>query len=87
MPLIVYLFTVNVVSFWLMLSDKRRAIKKAWRIPEAVLLGCSIIGGSAGALMGMLLCRHKTRHSRFKYGLPFIFMVHIAIWLVLNYYK
>ena len=87
MPLIIYLFTVNVASFLLMLSDKLRAIKKAQRIPESMLLGVAVIGGSVGVIMGMLFCRHKTRHARFRNGLPLIFSIHLAIAFLWFYLK
>ena len=48
-----YLILINAVSFLLMLSDKQKARRKFWRVPERVLLGIAILGGSIGALAGM----------------------------------
>ena len=62
-----------------MLVDKRRAKKKRWRIPEVTLLASALLGGSIGALAGMYLFRHKTRHLKFKLGLPLILVFHITI--------
>ena len=76
---LIYLITVNVVAFLLMLSDKHRAIKKYYRIPERVLIGAAVIGGSFGSLLGMKLLHHKTRHIRFRWGLPMILALHICI--------
>ena len=45
--------------------DKLRAKRKAWRIPERVLLGLGLLGGAPGALTGMMLWRHKTAHWYF----------------------
>ena len=45
--------------------DKCKARRRRWRIRESVLLGCALLGGAAGALLGMLLFRHKTRHWYF----------------------
>ena len=70
--LIIYLLIINALSFLLMLTDKRRAVKKAWRIPEATLLGIAAIGGSLGAVVGMRLFRHKTLHLKFALGLPLL---------------
>ena len=67
-----YLVLMNALGFILMLADKHKAKRKRWRIPEAVLLGTALLGGSAGMLLGMYLFRHKTRHARFAFGLPLI---------------
>ena len=84
--LILYLLIINAVSFLLMLADKRRAVKKAWRIPEATLLGIAAIGGSLGAVAGMRLFRHKTLHLKFSVGLPLMLAVHIVL-LIIVYVK
>lgn len=78
-----YLAIINAFSFLLMLSDKHRAKKKLWRIPEKVLLGSALLGGSLGALLGMYTFRHKTRHRRFSVGLPLIFIAQAILILLL----
>lgn len=78
-----YMIFVNVFAFFLCLADKVKAFKGAWRIPEKTLLGISIIGGSVGMLLGMLLFRHKTKHASFMIGVPFIIAVQVAIVLLL----
>jgi uncharacterized membrane protein YsdA (DUF1294 family) len=67
-----------------MLADKCKAMKNAWRIPEATLLGLAAIGGSLGALIGMQLFRHKTRHPKFYLGVPLLLILHIALllWMI-----
>ena len=79
-----YLLLINAAAFLLMLSDKRRAKKKRWRIPEAILMGIAAIGGSLGSWIGMYLFRHKTKHPKFTVGIPLFLIVHIAllIWLI-----
>ena len=76
-----YLVLVNALAFILMLADKQKAKKGAWRIPEATLMGIAALGGSVGAIAGMYLFRHKTRHTKFTLGLPLI----LALQLVLIY--
>ena len=61
-----------------MLVDKRKAIKNAWRIPEATLISVALLGGSLGCLMGMRIFRHKTRHPKFSVGLPLITTIQIV---------
>ena len=56
---------MSVLAFILYGVDKRRAIKRRWRIKEATLLFVGFFGGSVGSLLAMLLFRHKTRHAIF----------------------
>ena len=76
--LFIYLLLINALSFILMLTDKYKAKKKQWRIPEATLLGVAAIGGSIGSLLGMYLVRHKTKHPKFVLGIPVLFALHIV---------
>lgn len=74
-----YAVIINIIGFFSMLIDKRRAIKNKWRIPEKTLFLFAIIGGSAGSIAGMRLFRHKTKHWYFAYGMPSILIVQIVI--------
>lgn len=60
-----YLFLINTTAFCLYGIDKRKAVYQLWRIPEFLLLLLAIIGGAFGAILGMLLFRHKTLHKSF----------------------
>ena len=79
-----YLILINAAALVLMLSDKLKAKRGAWRIPEATLMGVALLGGSIGALLGMRLFRHKTRHLKFTLGIPLIlfFQIMLVIWLM-----
>lgn len=83
--LFLYLILINAVSFLLMLVDKHKARKNLWRIPEATLMGVAAIGGSFGALAGMYLIRHKTKHRKFTVGIPLMLLTHIimVIWFLI----
>ena len=74
-----YLAAVNLIGLALMGIDKRKAKKRAFRIPEATLFIVAIIGGSVGSIAGMYLFRHKTRHRRFVLGMPLILLAQIAL--------
>ncbi len=78
-----YLAVVNVVAFFAFGIDKRRARRARWRISEYTLLMLAVVGGSIGALLGMRLWRHKTRHAKFRYGLPLILLAHTALCLLI----
>ena len=58
----IYLLIVNAIGFLLMLIDKRKAIRRRWRIREKTLFLTAAIGGSIGSIMGMYTFRHKTKH-------------------------
>lgn len=79
MILLIYLILINIITFFVFGADKRKARKGRWRVPEAALFFLSAIGGSAGALAGMRVFRHKTRKSAFKFGIPLIFILQIAL--------
>ena len=76
---IAYLILINAAAFALMFADKQKAIRGQWRIPEKVLLGAAILGGSLGAIAGMYIFRHKTRHAKFQYGLPLILLAQLYL--------
>ena len=82
--LLIYLLIINALTFLLMLTDKRRARKNAWRIPESTLLGVAALGGSLGAVLGMRLFRHKTLHLKFSVGLPLMLAVHIILLIFIS---
>lgn len=82
--LIYYLLIINALAFLLMLADKRKAVKKVWRIPEATLLAVAAIGGSLGAILGMRLFRHKALHLKFSLGLPLMLAAHILLLILLH---
>lgn len=81
--LMIYLVIINAAAMLLMLADKVKAKKKAWRIPERTLLFTAAIGGSLGAFFGMQLFRHKTKHPRFALGIPVMLAAHILIMVLL----
>jgi uncharacterized membrane protein YsdA (DUF1294 family) len=61
----IYLLIVNALGFYMMWSDKRKAIKDAWRTPERNFFIVALIGGSVGCWAGMQTFRHKTKHFLF----------------------
>lgn len=79
-----YLVIVNLVLFFLMLYDKRQAVKNAWRVPEARLLGLAVIGGGLGGFIASRLFHHKTRKIYFTlcFAVGMIELLAILVWLV-----
>ena len=77
--LLIYLVAINVVSFFTYGIDKLKARKDKWRIPEATLLWMAVLGGSIGAWLGMKAWHHKTLHKKFKFGVPAILIIQLAL--------
>ena len=77
--MLVYLSLINALALLLMLSDKLRAKKHRWRIPESVLLASAALGGSLGALAGMWLFHHKTRKPKFYITVPLLLALHLVL--------
>ena len=77
---LIYLAAVNVLAFLAYGDDKRRAKHPgARRIPEKTLLLMAALGGSPGALAGMRVFHHKTRHWYFRYGVPAMLLLQLAL--------
>ena len=77
--IIIYLTSINVATFITYGIDKLKAKRSKWPIREASLLLLAVLGGSIGALLGMKVWHHKTMHKKFKYGVPAILIVQMAI--------
>ncbi|AIF49728.1 DUF1294 domain-containing protein [Pelosinus sp. UFO1] len=65
----------NIVTFFLIMLDKKRARQQNWRIRERTLFLCALFFGATGILIGMYMFRHKTRHWSFIIGIPFLLLI------------
>ena len=77
--LVWYLAAINFTTWVVYGLDKGRAKSGKWRIPERTLLLLALVGGSLGALAGMIMFRHKTRKPKFYISVPVMFVVHCVI--------
>ena len=77
--LLVWLAVINLLTFIVYGADKRRARKGKWRVPEKTLFLLPLLGGSIGALLGMRVFHHKTKHWYFVRGIPAILLAQIAL--------
>lgn len=80
-----YLLAINIAAFALYGIDKYKARKAKWRISEAKLLTTAVLGGSIGAWLGMKIWHHKTMHKKFKYSIPVILLIQIALMAYLHH--
>ena len=86
---VVYLAAINLITFCVYGADKRRAkIQGARRVPEKTLFALALLLGSAGALLGMRVFHHKTRHWYFRFGIPAILLAQsaAAVFLYLRFF-
>lgn len=81
-----YIVAVNVFTFLVFGSDKRKAKKKQWRVAESRMLFLAAVGGSVGALFGMRVFHHKTRKPKFRFGVPMILAFQIILFSYLSLY-
>lgn len=84
---IYYWMIINIVAFFLMGIDKKKAQTGAWRIPEKTLFLSAILGGSIGSICGMQLFRHKTKHKSFVIGMPAILVVQLILAAAYFYFR
>lgn len=75
----IYLLAVNVITFALFAWDKYCATHDKWRVRESTLLFWAAIGGALGAGAAMEICRHKTLHLKFKFGVPIFLFIQIIL--------
>ena len=75
---LIYLVLINITAFAMYGIDKSAATRQKSRIPNKVLLGMAVIGGSIGALAGMYTFRHKTKQKKYTIMVPLILILQIA---------
>ena len=78
-----YYLVINLIAFLAFGWDKLSAIQGWWRTPERTLFTLIWLGGFAGALVAMLLFRHKTQHPAFYRVIGAAFVLHLLIWIFL----
>ena len=76
-----WLILINIVTFVVFGLDKLLAKHPRFRqrVAEKNLLLLAVVGGSVGALLGMLVFRHKTLHRVFRVGVPVILAVQLLL--------
>lgn len=81
--LLIPLAVFSVIGAAAAAKDKRAAVRGERRVPEARLLLYGLLGGAAAEFIAMAAIRHKTRKKRFMIGLPLMFLLHFALFLLL----
>ena len=81
--LYIYLLVINLAAFAVYGLDKEKAEKDNWRIPESNLIVLAVLGGSIGALAGMLAFHRKTKKPKFVIGIPLIALTQVLALILL----
>lgn len=84
--ILLYLLMVNLMGFFMMWSDKRKAKKGKWRIPEQTLFVVTALGGGIGTIAGMYTFRHKTQKLKFTIGLPALVILEIIAVIYIKFF-
>ena len=79
-----YFPLINLVAFSTIGIDKRLAIQQKRRVSELNLLFTSVIGGTIGSGLAMLIFRHKTSKMSFLWkffiiGILQVFLVYFYV--------
>ena len=84
--IVIYFIVINLIGFFIMWLDKRKAKKGVWRIPEKTLFIITALGGGIGTIAGMYTFRHKTKKIQFVIGFPLITILEIItiIWFIIK---
>lgn len=77
--LALWMLAASLLAFCQMGFDKRRAKTGGWRVRERTLWLTALLGGGPGALLGMGVFRHKTRHAAFRIGFPLLAALDAAL--------
>lgn len=77
-----YIYIINIITFFLYGHDKHLAVYNKWRITESILLLFTLLGGAFGALMGMWIFKHKTQVNKFRIVVTITLLIMIIILLV-----
>ncbi|PLR98096.1 DUF1294 domain-containing protein [Bacillus sp. T33-2] len=78
---VIYFIFMNLLGFYIMGADKKKAQMQLYRIKESTLFLVAFLGGAIGATFGMQFYRHKTKHLQFKLGLPLLSVLNFAGYL------
>ena len=71
---------MSLITYVAFAIDKRRAMNGGWRIRESTLQLMELLGGWPGAILGMMLIRHKTKDTTYRTIHHLIVGLHVVIW-------
>lgn len=76
-----YVIIINLIGWLTVRSDKKRAVRGKWRVPERRLWLFAIAGGICGVYLAIRQFRHKTQKPIFRYLMPLLFVLYIVAFI------
>ena len=73
------LLAINLLAFFIMFLDKKKAELGDRRISERTLFILALLFGAPGIYTGMFICRHKTKKWYFILGIPLLIAANIYL--------
>ena len=73
------LMVYGVMSLLCLIIFIAEAVEKRFHMPSKELFFFSILGGSYGTLVGMLIYHRKWKRKLFKFGIPLLIILHTAL--------
>ncbi len=84
--MILYLIVIwNLIVFLIYGYDKRQSRLNKWRVSEKFLLLSAMLCAGAGALAGMEVFRHKTKHIKFMVIVPIGCVITLTVVIYIIY--
>ena len=72
----IYLAAISAVTICAYWSDKKKAEKKSWRIPESTLHSLELAGGWFAAFFSQRIFRHKISKKKYQFVFWMIAVIH-----------
>jgi len=82
-PLLSWLIGITGITLLAYGYDREAAKARRTRVPEAILLALTLVGGTAGAFVGMRLFHHKTAKASFQ--LRFWLVAFVQLVVIIGY--
>jgi len=82
--MIYFLVVSNILTFIVFGADKWYAKKRKRRVSELFLLSLTFLGGTLGALLAMMIFRHKTSKKSFILKLLLVIFIQLIIFGIMK---
>ncbi len=76
----IYAAVINLLGFLVMGYDKVMAKRHRRRIAEKDIMTLAALGAAVGIELGMRMFHHKTLHTKFVFGVPFLIITNLIMY-------
>ena len=78
---LIYYFTLSIITYFVYGNDKYRASRRKERIPEITLHLFDFLGGWPGGFFAQHLKKHKNKKWQFQVIFWIIVLIHVSFWV------